>query len=1279
MDLTYPIQPGDGAAGDDATAEEALYANNEGGEHGFFPVGHNHFWHGGVHLTYPGRPLLAVADGEVLAYRINDSLREYEGPDPSGRVPPSDSEARRYHYSNGFVLIRHELITPRGTKIPFHSLYMHLRPMTKEETDVEGDPTMPPFIFQKTHCIVATDADGGGMPIIDAAVLESLGIIPFGSHFTVHPNDDKCDKERYRKIRHFKRKLFGYVLIDVGLATVTTPLLKNTRGRIWNGAPVKLYDESRQDTGRVIPTNGFFTLQDAKKDHFSRTMRYERISYDRLSGFAMLAPVKAAKTLTTSEALEIVDEGGAAIGTVPAGAKVQAHAERPPASSTIHQVKFEKIEYPDPTDPSPVEGYAFLRMGYDVTHLKQSTADNGQLHLWGENGMTAIWGNEILGETDDRLKVGQLDEDEVFDLVPDSKVSEDHWSRTSGWRRVTYEGEGKQGQPASRISGYSFVGPHVAVADGSRRTPAADQMYRVAQRSEVKALRTAKKPLDPPKNASIHYRKGKAGTRNLLDIEKQVNVDGNTRPWDGRHNGTSVRETPAATARVLTVLEHQTVVKLKAPPGFSPVLEDGSHVYAPDAKGYYELSDGGFVYASKTDVTKRAELPKPIEFNKVVALDPPIPIKRGDIVGFGGTYLTATGLTHFEIITKDRDFTTNPNGDRWGNLAVRFDAAATCHAKEPLPIAPEALVKLPARTSVRVDLRDTSEKLKRKGPVYCKVSVLPVEGWLSEGDLTPLPAPAPEPAPTERQLRSDLAHLYDQTTVVTKKGVAGSVKVTVVDGSGGSHPIPGKAGQTVRVLEHKDDAYRVRYDENEGKWGWISEDALDASTDDELDPRIMTSWFEAKTELTLSPVDPARNFNFEVPTDTARANALQEKLRTLDKVKADDGKEWIELPLDRTEVVVDLKGKRWVGVPLEPGEQVWLADTDVTRLSGEYDWLDWTFVQEPSQADKPATNEIDESNFSEDGFCDIAFLLEMLDSTGETDAQGRPLPRHVTEPDIKATLAKSSIARKRMRTLACAHPTEWDFQTDDAIHKWERLKGAPFHMRGDRAGDYDKMIAHIKEMQWWDEVPGLPDARRAWSFHPIGFIGNLKRMSWITRAKLLQICGPGAEVNVDRFVEALNDAMQKYEINSPYRQAHFLAQVLVESMFLKLTEELGANEAGKHYEGKKDLGNVLPGDGRLFVGRGLIQITGRANYTKYEHDLGEDLTSSLASAEKVKETRLAADSAGWYWRTSNLNAIADKGKAPSVVREVTGKVNGGVNHLGRRVNLFLRAIRALHG
>lgn len=152
-------------------------------------------------------------------------------------------------------------------------------------------------------------------------------------------------------------------------------------------------------------------------------------------------------------------------------------------------------------------------------------------------------------------------------------------------------------------------------------------------------------------------------------------------------------------------------------------------------------------------------------------------------------------------------------------------------------------------------------------------------------------------------------------------------------------------------------------------------------------------------------------------------------------------------------------------------------------------------------------------------------------------------------------------------------------------------------------------------------------------------------------SKTLKKAIPAATwANIDKFLSPLNQAMEDHNINTPIRIAHFLAQIAWESGSLKYVEEIASGAA---YEGRKDLGNTEPGDGVRFKGRGLIQITGRANYRKYGDSLGLDFTHD-GKWRLLAEPFYAADSAAWFWETHGLNELADKDEFTKITRIING-------------------------
>lgn len=171
----------------------------------------------------------------------------------------------------------------------------------------------------------------------------------------------------------------------------------------------------------------------------------------------------------------------------------------------------------------------------------------------------------------------------------------------------------------------------------------------------------------------------------------------------------------------------------------------------------------------------------------------------------------------------------------------------------------------------------------------------------------------------------------------------------------------------------------------------------------------------------------------------------------------------------------------------------------------------------------------------------------------------------------------------------------------------------------------------------------------------------------ITLLQLKEICPITKTKVLEPFIEPLNAAMDEWEIDSPQRQAAFLAQVAHESGGFHYVKEIASGEA---YEGRKDLGNVEPGDGVRFKGRGLIQLTGRNNYRACGAALGLDLLGEPALLELPEN---AARSAGWFWWSRKLNQLADAGN----FRRICILINGGLNGYADRLKYWERAKETL--
>lgn len=171
----------------------------------------------------------------------------------------------------------------------------------------------------------------------------------------------------------------------------------------------------------------------------------------------------------------------------------------------------------------------------------------------------------------------------------------------------------------------------------------------------------------------------------------------------------------------------------------------------------------------------------------------------------------------------------------------------------------------------------------------------------------------------------------------------------------------------------------------------------------------------------------------------------------------------------------------------------------------------------------------------------------------------------------------------------------------------------------------------------------------------------------LTGDQIKKILPSASKSNINKYLPYINQYMEMYGINTPLRVSGFIAQVGHESGSFVYVREIASGAA---YEGRKDLGNTQKGDGVRFKGRGLIQITGRANYTKVSEDLGIDC---INHPELLEQPNNAVQSACWFWQTHGLNEIADNDD----IVKMTKVINGGTNGLNDRTKIYNKAKQVL--
>lgn len=167
----------------------------------------------------------------------------------------------------------------------------------------------------------------------------------------------------------------------------------------------------------------------------------------------------------------------------------------------------------------------------------------------------------------------------------------------------------------------------------------------------------------------------------------------------------------------------------------------------------------------------------------------------------------------------------------------------------------------------------------------------------------------------------------------------------------------------------------------------------------------------------------------------------------------------------------------------------------------------------------------------------------------------------------------------------------------------------------------------------------------------------------VTKEQVKRIMPHASSVNIDKYLPYINRYAPQFGITTPLRMAHYLSQIAHESAELRYSAEIASGSA---YEGRKDLGNTQKGDGKKYKGRGLIQITGRANYAEYAKFCGYDV---VLNPELLSQPLGAVRSSMWFWQKRGLNALADMDD----LHRITKKINGGYNGITMRKTFLDKA------
>lgn len=380
-----------------------------------------------------------------------------------------------------------------------------------------------------------------------------------------------------------------------------------------------------------------------------------------------------------------------------------------------------------------------------------------------------------------------------------------------------------------------------------------------------------------------------------------------------------------------------------------------------------------------------------------------------------------------------------------------------------------------------------------------------------------------------------------------------------------------------------------------------------------------------------------------------------------------------------------------------------LAAANITKLS-DADFPFWQGWQ---------TIDDDKSVIKEDGICDASALRALLGIP--TDKQGQSL---LDPPDFVANANDPATARK-LQHLICKFNSEWDDSDVDTRYKRLYQTGQPL----ESTASQDDFKKHVKKMAFWSST-GLP--RSVWHFHPLQFIEHYRKCGWRHLNEMAQLLprnpGHGAHsiswndaksvsIGYGEYYLPINATWRKYGINSPERQALFVAQIYTETALLNTMTEFG-NGA---YNSRIPMTRYYA----AFYGRGMLQMTWAGTYATYgtfrnfpshtgpyvDHRITATSRHDWAAPTKdrhgtsIRDERQwsprydpdivssddfnACDSAGFFWVSkhfmghSDISRIADQGITTDTIGQANVLINGGGNGYDDRIRYAIYTYRVL--
>ncbi|MGX6998917.1 glycoside hydrolase family 19 protein [Caballeronia sp. KNU42] len=367
----------------------------------------------------------------------------------------------------------------------------------------------------------------------------------------------------------------------------------------------------------------------------------------------------------------------------------------------------------------------------------------------------------------------------------------------------------------------------------------------------------------------------------------------------------------------------------------------------------------------------------------------------------------------------------------------------------------------------------------------------------------------------------------------------------------------------------------------------------------------------------------------------------------------------------------------------------------------QYDW------------EKLGFRKVEEANDNADGFMDPEKMPEFFKTIYKLIHKST---NGEVTPDELIAANHNSAVRNALAHVVARHPSEWQGKADAA--KWNVIKENEALLKNDPKR-LNHELERIDALSWWDDIRDIKDfpaSPNVWHFNPVMFVDAIRKNDLITM-EMLEIADPnGSRQYHEEILPYLNKYAEVYEVNTRLRICHFLAQVGTESGFKVRSEDgyysatnmrktFGCKGGKKNYDASCDdcvhgrlsnrtklwsesasyagspeklfsyvyssrmgNGNEDSGDGYKYRGRGIIQLTGKDNYKKYNEIHNsinpDDKQDFVANPDLiVNDIKYGIESAFIYCDMNSFNAAADRDN----VIETTQIVNGGQNGIADRI------------